>query len=192
MTRQEFMARLRDGLRGLPPQAIDDIAADYEAHFTEGEAAGRSEAEVADALGDPARLARELRTEAGLKRWETERNPSAASSAVFAVLGLGAIDILVLLPILLSIAGTLFAFFIVALACFGAGALVFVIGPFITHIGAEIAAVMLAGLGLMAGASSIGAVTTLVTIGFVNALVWYGRLHMRLLRPALNPSEAAS
>ena len=42
---------------------------------------------MAVALGDPARLARELRTEAGLKRWETERNPSAAASAVFAVLG---------------------------------------------------------------------------------------------------------
>ena len=189
MNRQDFMARLREGLRGLPPQAIEDIAADYEAHFAEGEAAGRSETEVAAALGDPARLARELRTEAGLKRWETERNPSAAASAVFAVLGLGAIDLLILLPILLSIAGTLLAFFIAAIACFGAGAVMFVAGPFITHLGAEIAAVMLAGLGLMAGASSIGAVTTLFTIGFVNALVWYGRLHMRLLRPALAPSE---
>jgi uncharacterized membrane protein len=192
MTRQDFMTRLRDGLRGLPPQAIADIAADYDAHFAEGEAAGRSETEVAAALGDPARLARELRTEAGLKRWETERNPSAAASAVFAVLGLGAIDLLILLPILLSIAGTLFAFFIAALACFGAGAVVFVIGPFITHLGVEIAAVMLAGLGLMAGASSIGAVTTLFTIGFVNALVWYGRLHMRLLKPALEPSEVVA
>ena len=33
MSRQDFMARLREGLRGLPPQAIEDIAADYEAHF---------------------------------------------------------------------------------------------------------------------------------------------------------------
>jgi uncharacterized membrane protein len=192
MSRQVFMSRLREGLRGLPPQAIDDIAADYEAHFAEGEAAGRSEAEVAAALGDPARLAREQRTEAGLKRWETERNPSAAANAVFAVLGLGAIDLLILLPIILSIAGTLLAFFIAAAAVFGAGAIVFVIGPFISHAGIEIAAVMLAGLGLMAGASSLGAVTTLFTIGFINAMVWYGRLHMRLLRPALNPSEVAA
>jgi len=192
MTRQEFMRRLREGLRGLAPQAIEDVAADYEAHFTEGEAAGRSETEVAAALGDPARLARELRAEAGLKRWEAERNPSAAANAVFAVLGLGAIDVLILLPILLSIAGTLLAFYMAALACFGVGAVAFVAGPFITHVGVEIAAVMLAGLGLMAGGSSLGAVTTLVTIGFVNAMVWYGRLHMQLLRPALNPAEVAS
>ena len=192
MSRQDFMARLREGLRGLPPQAIAEIAADYEAHFTEGEAAGRSETEVAAALGDPARLARDLRTEAGLKRWETERNPSAAANAVFAVLGLGAIDLLILLPIVLSIAGTLFGFFIAAIACFGAGAVVFVAGPFITHLGIEGTAVMLAGLGLMAAASSIGAVTTLCTIGFINAMVWYGRLHLRLLRPALNPSEVVA
>ena len=53
MTRQAFLARLRDGLRGLPPRAVSDIVADYEAHFAEGEAHGRSEAEVAAALGEP-------------------------------------------------------------------------------------------------------------------------------------------
>ncbi|MFN9250560.1 MAG: DUF1700 domain-containing protein, partial [Brevundimonas sp.] len=97
MTRSDFMNRLRAGLAGLPAAAINDLAADYEAHFEDGVAAGRTEAEVAAALGDPARLARELRAEAGMKRWETEKNPSAAADAVFAVLGLGAIDILILL-----------------------------------------------------------------------------------------------
>ncbi|WP_304171489.1 DUF1700 domain-containing protein [Phenylobacterium aquaticum] len=191
MSRQVFMSRLREGLRGLPQKAIDDIAADYEAHFAEGEAAGRSEADVASALGDPGRLARELRAEADLKRWEENRNPSAAANAVFAVLGLGALDVLILLPILLSVAGTLFGFAMAAVACFGVGGFLFVSGPFIGQ-GHEIAGVMLAGLGLMAGASSIGAVTTLVTIGFVNGLVWYGRLHMRLLKPALEPQGGLS
>ena len=39
----------------------------------------------------------------------------------------------------------------------------------------------------MAGAASGGAVLAIVTIGLVNALVWYGRLHYRLLKPALEP-----
>ena len=129
MSRQAFMIRLRAGLAGLPHQVIDDIAADYEAHFAEGVAAGRGEDEIAAALGDPSRLARELRAEASLKRWEADRNPSAAASAIFAILGLGAIDVLILLPILMSIGGTLFGFAIAALACFAAGAVVFVAGP---------------------------------------------------------------
>lgn len=191
MSRQVFMSKLRAGLRDLPPKAREDILADYEAHFSEGQAAGRSEAEVASALGDPSRLARELRAEAGLKRWESERNPSAAASAVFAVLGLGAIDLLILLPIVLGIAGTLFGFAIAAFVSFAAGGVVFAAGPFFVT-GSDIGAVMLAGLGVMAGAASIGAVTTLLTIGFVNALVWYGRLHIRLLKPALEPQEVAS
>jgi uncharacterized membrane protein len=184
MTRQDFMSRLRAGLGGLPAIAIEDIAADYDAHFTEGTAAGRTEAEVAAALGDPGRLARELRAEAGLKAWSETRNPSSAAAAVFAVLGLGAVDIIVLLPILLSVASVLFAFVIVAVVGLFVGAVMLVGGPFYDGPGGT-GGLMLAGLGVMAGSISGGAVLTLVTIGLMNALVWYGRLHYRLLKPAI-------
>ncbi|MFI4965843.1 MAG: DUF1700 domain-containing protein [Caulobacterales bacterium] len=186
MTRQAFMARLREGLRGLPPAAQADIVADYEVHFNEGMAAGRSETDVAAALGDPGRLARELRAEAGLRRWEQERSASAGASAVFAVLGLGAIDILILLPILMGVGGTIFGVGVAVIAVFFAGGVVFAAGPF-TGLPGGPAAAILAGIGLMAGAASLGALLAIVTIGLVNALVWYGRLHYQLLKPALEP-----
>ena len=116
MTRQAFIARLREGLRGLPPQTVADIVADYESHFVDGEADGRTEAEVAAALGDPDRLARELRAESSLNRWREERSPSSAAAAVFAVLGLGAIDILILLPIVFPVFGAVLAVLVSALA----------------------------------------------------------------------------
>jgi uncharacterized membrane protein len=186
MTRQAFMARLREGLRGLPPAAQADIVADYENHFAEGAAAGRSEADVAASLGDPGRLARELRAEVGLKRWEEQRSPSAGASAVFAVLGLGAIDILILLPILMGVGSAIFGLGVAVIALFFAGGVVFAAGPF-TGLPGGPAAAILAGIGLMTGAASLGAVLSIVTIGLVNALVWYGRLHYRLLTPALEP-----
>jgi uncharacterized membrane protein len=186
MTRQAFMARLLEGLRGLPPMTVAEIVADYNVHFNEGAAAGRSEADVATALGDPGRLARELRAEAGLKRWEMERSPSAGASAVFAVLGLGAIDILVLLPIVMGVGSAIFGVGVAVLAVFFAGGVVFAAGPFLGLPGG-VTATMLAGVGLMAGAASGGAVLAIVTTGLVNALVWYGRLHYRLLKPALEP-----
>jgi uncharacterized membrane protein len=186
MTREAFIARLRAGLRGLPPQALADIIADYEAHFADGEAAGRSEAEVAKALGDPDRLAREIRAESTMARWREERSPSAAAAAVFAVLGLGAIDILVLLPILMGIAGALVGLAVAVVACFFAGAVIFAAGPFTNPPGGPVTAI-LAGIGIMAGATSGGALLTIVSIGLMNALVWYGRLHYRLLKPALEP-----
>ena len=189
MTRAEFLSRLKRGLLGLPTSAAAEIVADYEAHFDDGVAAGRTEAEVAAALGDPDRLARELRAESTAQRWRQERNPSAAAAAVFAVLGLGAIDILILLPILMGVLGSIFGVFVAVIAMFIAGGVVFVAGPFAGFPGGAVAA-LLGGLGRMAGATYIGALTAVVTVWLVNGLGWFARLHDRLLKPALEPQTA--
>jgi uncharacterized membrane protein len=190
MTRAEFMGRLRRGLVGMPAAAAADIAADYEIHFEDGLAAGRSEAEVASALGDPDRLARELRAEAGAQRWHQEKNPSAAVAALFAVLGLGAISILFLLPILMSVVGVLFGLFMAAIGVFIGGGAIMVAGPFAGFPGGPVAAI-LAGLGLMAGSATLGALTAILTIWLVNGVVWFARLHYRLLKPALESRPVA-
>lgn len=190
MTRAEFMGRLRRGLVGMPAAAADDIAADYETHFQDGAADGRSESEVAAALGDPDRLARELRAEAGAQRWHQEKNPSAAAAAVFAVLGLGAIDLLILLPIFMSVVGVLFGFFMAAIGVFVGGGVVMIAGPFAGFPGG-VATAVLGGLGLMAGATALGALTAIATILLVNATIWFARLHYRLLKPALGEQAPA-
>jgi uncharacterized membrane protein len=190
MTRQEFISRLASGVAGAPETVRRDIVADYDAHFNEGAAAGRSEADVAAALGDPDRLARELKAEAGLRRWESERNPEAAAAAVFAVLGLGAIDLLVLLPILVGVVSVMCALAIVIIVGFIAGAVIFAAGPF-GHGPGGPGAALLFGLGLMALSVFNGSILTLVSIGLTNGLVWYGRLHFRLLKPAIDPQPPA-
>lgn len=191
MTRAEFIARLRSGLVGMPAATAAEIVADYETHFTDGAAAGRSEEEVAAALGQPDRLARELKAEAGIQRWRQEQNPSAATGAILAVLGLGALDILILLPFLMSILGALFALFISVVAVFISGGFVAVVGPFMEAPGGPAAAI-LAGLGLMAGSVSVGALLTIFTIWLVNATVWFARLHYRLLKPALQSTPQST
>ena len=45
-------------------------------------------------------------------------------------------------------------------------------------------------IGLMALSVANASVLTLISIGLVNGLVWYGRLHYRLLKPALEPQTA--
>ncbi len=184
MTRTEFIDRLRQGLAGLPPATIADFVADYEAHFGDAAEAGRSEAEVAAALGNPDRLARELRAEAGVKSWESARTPSSAVGAIIAILGLGALDILVLLPILGGVIGTLVGLFTAAIGVFIAGGVVFAVLPFMGAPGG-VAGALLGGLGLMAGAAAVGGFITALSIGLINAIVWYARLHYRVLKPAL-------
>ena len=44
MTRADFLSRLKKGLVGLPTSTAAEILNDYEAHFEDGVAAGRTEA----------------------------------------------------------------------------------------------------------------------------------------------------
>src|SRR5258708_19520996 len=90
MTRLEFLDTLRRRLAGLPEAEIDDLVADYATHFADGMAARRSEAEIAQALGDPMRLARELRAGAGFWRSETGRPPAHFFTVLFDFLPLAA------------------------------------------------------------------------------------------------------
>ena len=189
MTRAEFMGRLRQGLVGLPMATAAEIAADYDLHFTDGAAAGRSEAEIAAALGDPSRLARELRAEAGARRWSQEQNPSAAAGAVFGLLGLGALDIIIILPLILPIFGTVLSFLLTGVLLFVCGGIVAVVGPFFGGPGGIIAAVLL-GVGLMGLGLFMGGLMALLTKWLVDATVWYARLHYRVLKPALEPQPA--
>jgi uncharacterized membrane protein len=184
MNRDDFLCILSDGLDGLPAREIDDILADYVAYFDEAHASGRSEQEVATALGDPRRLARELRAESGLRRWENDRSLGNSRAVLLALGGLAAVDVLFLLPLM----------FAAMLVMFVMGLVIFVLG--IVGIGlllslfkvahfASIAAMVraLAGIGLIAGSMGCAALLLLAFNGAVKMLGRYARLHYRLLKP---------
>jgi uncharacterized membrane protein len=183
MTRDAFLAELRANLRGIPIKAADEIVADYASHFDEGRAEGRAEEDIAAGLGDPARLARELRAEAGLKRWDQERSVSAAAAAVLAILSLGAIDVLILLPVLMVVVSVMFAFVCVAAALIVAGLAMLLFGAFMGFMGG-LPQALLCGLGFFSGGLSLGALQILIGIGLTNLMMRYGRFHVRLLKPA--------
>jgi uncharacterized membrane protein len=192
MNRAMFLSELRMGLSGLPLSEIDETVADYEAHFTEGMAAGRSEAAIANALGDPARLARELRAEAGFKRWESERSAGSLFGAVIALLGLATLDLIFLIPFVCVVGAILLAMLVTAIALFFAGGAVWVVALFPALfifgspsglLGSGVA-LALAGVGLIAGGVGLGALTWLLLDAFVRGLVQYARLHFRLLDSA--------
>ena len=185
MNRDAFLCILSDGLDGLPAHEIDDILADYVAYFDEARASGRSETEVAAALGDPRRLARELRAESGLRRWENHRSLGNSATVLLALGGLAAVDIVLLLPLLF---GVMLAMLVMGLVIFvlgivGIGLLLslFKIGHFVS-----IAAFVLraaAGVGLIAGSMGCVALLAFALNGAVKMLGNYARLHYRLLKP---------
>ena len=182
MTQAEFLDILRRRLAGLPRDEIDDLLDDYAMHFREGLAEGRSEAEIAAALGDPARLARELRAEAGFRRWEASPTPSTFLSATAGFVALVAVDFMFLLPALLVIAVLAFAAGIVLLALILAGTVLvlklFQLGHgFTVHYFARI----FTGVGLM-GLGIGGGALLLIGVGaLVRLLSRFARLHYSLL-----------
>jgi len=187
MTRAEFIAQLRQALSGMAPAALDDVVADYNAHFDEGLAAGRSEAEVAAALGDPLRLARELRAEAGLRRWESQRTPAALVSAMVSLGGMLAVDIFILLPFLLVFALGAFVTGMVLFAISVAGFALLLSGLLHWDNVATIVSASsrtLAGVGLLGGGVGGAALLWLLFEGLVRLLGRYARLHYQVLKPA--------
>jgi uncharacterized membrane protein len=185
MNRATFMLQLRRGLAGLPQNEIEDICADYEVHFSEATVHGRSEDEVAAALGDPVRLARELRAEVGFKRWEQNRNAANFLGVVLALLGLATIDIVLLFPLLCALAGIFFGLSLACLAVAVAGVVVLLnLLPLWPHFLSNVPLQVLTGIGLLAGGVGIGALLILFIDWLGRLLVRYARLHYRLLNSA--------
>lgn len=180
MSRTLFIARLRQGLKGLSPEEIDDIVLDYEAHFSDAIAAGRSETEVAASLGDPLRLGGELSAETKLRRWETSRNPRTFVQAGLGMVGLQAFNIFILLPV-----------FAALLVCAGIAAYVlYIVGSTGFHLlggllsgNGSVLVPTLVGLGLICGVVGIGGLLAILLDGGLRLLSRYMRLNYRLLKP---------
>ena len=182
MTRAEFLDTLRRRLAGLPPSEIDELVGDYATHFADGMAAGRSEAEIAAALGDPARLARELRAEAGLRRWESARTPANFYAAMIGFMALIAVDFMFLLPLLGALALAVLAVGLVMLGLCVAG-LVLMMKLFSFH-GLSLGYLtrILSGIGLLGLGAGGGALLVMAVDYVVRLLARFARLHYTLLQ----------
>jgi len=178
VTRALFIARLRQGLKGLSPDEIEDIVTDYEAHFSDALAAGRSEIDVAASLGDPLQLGNELRAETKLRRWEKRRSPHNFVQAGLGLVGLQAFNIFILLPVVLVSAGCALV----------AAYVLYIVGSTGLHLLAgsgngNVLVPTLVGVGLIAGVVGIGSLLALLLGSGLSALGRYVRLNYRLLKP---------
>ena len=180
MSRALFLSRLRQGLKGLSANEIDEIVSDYDAHFSDALAAGRGEIDVAASLGDPLQLGSELAAETKLRRWESRRSPRNFVQAGIGLIGLQAFNIFILLPVLLVLAGcALIATYVLYIV--GATG-VHLLGGLLSGNG-NVLVPSLVGVGLIAGVIGIGSVLALLLGSGLGMLGRYVRLNYRLLKP---------
>ena len=186
MTRNEFLEALRSELAGLPQAEIDEAIADYDAHFEEGLASGRSEEDIAAALGNPERLGKELRAEIGLRRWETARTPGNFLAVMAGFLALIAMDFIVLLPVLAILAFfALVAGLVATLLCLiGLGLIINLFQVTTGFFGEQALLRILSGLSMLGFGIGGGALLILLMDLTVRALGRFARLHYTLLNQA--------
>lgn len=185
MTRDTFLHRLQGALAGLPAEEVDEILADYGAYFEDAQADGRPAEEVVQALGDPKKLARELRAERSLRRWERDRTTKSLVVAALALGGLALVDFVVLLPLLLVLGLVLLVVCLplLTVGIVGLGKLLGLLpfGGFPPL--ATMLPRLLTGIGLAVASVGGGALLLLGLHAGMDVMARYVRLHYRLLQP---------
>jgi uncharacterized membrane protein len=125
MKQDAFIQRLRQGLASLPKQEVDEIVADYREYIGDAIAAGRSEEGVLAALGDPDKLARELKAQATYRQWQARRSFGNLARVVASIAGLGLLNLVLLIPFIIYL-GLLTAAYLVS-GAFAIGGLIAVV-----------------------------------------------------------------
>jgi uncharacterized membrane protein len=101
MKQDGFIEALRRELSSLPKPAVDEIVADYREYIGDALAAGRREEDVVAALGDPVKLARELKAQANYRQWQSRRSVGNLFRVMMSIAGLGLLNVLLLVPFVL-------------------------------------------------------------------------------------------
>ena len=116
MNREQFLETLAKALNSLPETELNEILDDYRMHFREGLREGRTEADIAAALGDPAAIGRMFRADFMVAKAGDSATFRNVAGAAMALIGLGLFNLLFVAgPVLLLFAAMVVAWAFVAI-----------------------------------------------------------------------------
>ena len=174
MTKQEFLDKLNGLMKKMPEEERKDILYDYEEHFQNGMASGKSEAEIANSLGSPQAIAKEIM--AGYHVAQAAENVSMTNMvrAVLATVSLGLINLVFVLGPLFGVIGVLFAFYVVAFVLFAAPVLMLAAAGMPSEPAGILAWIFTSMVTVGAG--------TLLGIGMIFVTRWAGKAFLKYLQ----------
>lgn len=111
MNKSEFLGKLNKELKDIPEFDKKDILFDYDEHFAIGLEQGRNEEEIAESLGTPDVLAKQLKINYMINQAENTSSIGNIFKAVFATLGLGFFNLCFILGPFLGIVGVFIGLF---------------------------------------------------------------------------------
>ncbi|GGI43140.1 HAAS signaling domain-containing protein [Mammaliicoccus stepanovicii] len=115
MNKKTYLSTLNKYLKHLPDEDRADIIAEYETHFISGKEDGQSEEMIADELGKPKEIAKEINATLAIDRAENNNKMSNVWHAIISVMGLGILNFFVILIPIVAIVSILLSFMAITL-----------------------------------------------------------------------------
>jgi uncharacterized membrane protein len=178
-----YLKKLEGGLKGLPSNEIKDILFDYNEYFSEGLKKKRNEEDIAKGLGDPEKVAKNLKAEYYVSAAKEKSSFNNVLKAVIASMGLGLFNLIIVLGPLIGLFAILLGLYVVVISLWATGLLIFAIS--IISLGLN----FLLGMGLLTGSIAIIALGIIFFVGvnylskyFLKGLAAYYKLNVRIIR----------
>ena len=116
MNKEQFLKQLESSLKKLSVEERQDILQDYEEYFSIGIEKGKSEEEISTSLGQPKQIAKELLASYHIEMVEQTTSARNILRAVWAVIGLGFFNLLIVLAPFLTLVSIVISGWIVSAA----------------------------------------------------------------------------
>lgn len=116
MNKHQFLAKLSSGLKQLPAAERQDILQDFEEHFSIGKESGKSEEQILATLGSPQQIAKDMLATYHLEKVENTATTGNIFRAVWAVIGLGFFNLVIVLAPFIALVALIFAGWVAGLA----------------------------------------------------------------------------
>lgn len=116
MDEKQFLRQLNDAIQSLSVDERQDILNDYEEHFAVGKEEGKTEEEIAGALGSPEKIAKEMLAMYHVAQAESKTTTGNMLRAVWAGIGLGFFNLLIVLGPFIALVGVVAAGWIMAVS----------------------------------------------------------------------------
>lgn len=108
------MQELRSSLVRLTEAEKDDILRDFQEYFDMGLTEGKTEEEIVAALGSPQQLAKDLQANYHVEQAQAHTSTGNVFRAIWAVIGLGFLNLILVLGPFIAIAAAILALWIAA------------------------------------------------------------------------------
>lgn len=184
MNKGQFLTKLDSSLKRLPLNDRQDILQDFEEHFTIGTQEGKTEEQIASLLGSPHQIAKDIIATYHLEKVETKATIGNIIRAVWATIGLGFFNLVIVIGPFLALIAVLIAGWVAGIAFIASPLLVFislVIFPNTFELFNLFVSLAICGLGLFIVIGMYFATRT-ITQGFVR----YLRFNVKLVKGGLN------